>query len=213
VRLHSLFYFVMYLFILPLLLTTLLFASDDPYLKRLIEGNKRYASDLLEHPNRTSERREAVAAKQEPFAAILSCSDSRVSPEILFDQGLGDLFIMRVAGNVLGTLELESILYAITYLHCRLILVLGHESCGAVKAVLDNTIQSIPAIAKLIQPSVQKAIKMKAPYTLRTSIQQNALNMRDRLLHTKKLKPLLQKDKLHIYAGYYHLDTGEVEIL
>ena len=86
-------------------------------LSRLVDGNTRYQKDALIHPNRTPERRESLTAHQEPFAIIVGCADSRVSPELVFDQGVGDLFVVRVAGNVIGPLELDSIDYAAIYLH------------------------------------------------------------------------------------------------
>jgi carbonic anhydrase len=105
-------------------------------LQRLKEGNQRYVEDKLIHPDRTSERREALQSKQQPFAIIVGCSDSRVAPEIVFDQGVGDLFIVRVAGNVVGPIELDSIEYAAEYLKSCLIVVMGHQNCGAVDAVM-----------------------------------------------------------------------------
>ena len=93
--------------------------------------------------------------EQKPFAIILGCSDSRVSPEILFDQGIGDLFIVRVAGNVAGPVELDSIEYAALYLKSSLVLVLGHENCGAITAVLDGQTKEIEHVADLIAPAIQ----------------------------------------------------------
>ena len=124
------------------LLTFPLFCESSG-IERLIEGNKRYVNDTLKHPNRTSERREAFLTHQTPFAIIVGCADSRVSPEILFDQGVSDLFVVRVAGNVVGPLELDSILYAATTLNSSTILVLGHENCGAVNAVITGSYQGI----------------------------------------------------------------------
>ena len=93
---------------------------------------------ICQHPGQTAERRTELAKTQHPFAAIVSCSDSRVPPEIVFDQGLGDLFVVRVAGNVINDEGLGSIEYTVDHLGTRLILVLGHQSCGAVKAAREN---------------------------------------------------------------------------
>ncbi|MFI5334810.1 MAG: carbonic anhydrase, partial [Chlamydiales bacterium] len=99
-------------------------ATPEQGLIRLMEGNKRYMSGKMLHPDRSQERRDATAALQQPFAIILSCADSRVSPEIVFDQGIGDLFIVRDAGNVLGPVELDSIEFAALYLKASFILVM-----------------------------------------------------------------------------------------
>src|SRR6266545_5016526 len=118
--------------------------SDQPSvapaetISKLKEGNGRYTSGNLQHPGQTAERRTELAKTQHPFATIVSCSDSRVPPEIVFDQGLGDLFIVRVAGKVLNDEGLGSIEYSVDHLGTRLILVLGHQSCGAVKAARET---------------------------------------------------------------------------
>ncbi len=111
--------------------------SSDP-LKKLLEGNERYVRFESEHPNRSRERLLETAKEQKPFAVIVGCSDSRVAAEILFDQGIGDLFIVRVAGNVVGDIELASIRFAVEQLGVSLIFVLGHENCGAVQAVFTG---------------------------------------------------------------------------
>lgn len=187
--------------------------AEEQGLERLMKGNQRFVRDALEHPNRTTERREAVVSLQEPFAVILGCADSRVAPEILFDQGVGDLFVVRVAGNVVGSLELESIEYAVFYLHSSVILVLGHENCGAVHAVLEGTTKDIEDLAKLIDPSVQEVKKQNLPDPLEAAIKANARRMRDNLRRAPSFQKLIQEKKLEIQAGYYHLQTGEVEIL
>ena len=105
-------------------------------LQRLIEGNDRFAKGTSSHPHESSEWRSRLREEQLPFATIIGCSDSRVPIELLFDQGFGDLFIIRVAGNVVSTDEKGSIAYAVAHLHTPLILVLGHEGCGAVTAAL-----------------------------------------------------------------------------
>ena len=189
-------------------------ASPSPQeaLSRLLEGNQRYVNDELEHPNRTSERREATLASQAPFAVIVGCSDSRVSPEIVFDQGIGDLFIVRVAGNVIGPLELESIEYAAFVLKSVLILVLGHENC-AVNAVVQGKTKEIPALALIIGPAVKGAKDHDPAGVLKAAIKANALHMKDLLLRSEKLGKLAKKKEIDIEAAYYNLETGEVELL
>ena len=107
-------------------------------LQRLIEGNKRFVNNKLEGKDRDSVRREALTGGQSPFAAILGCADSRVVPEIVFDVGLGEIFTVRVAGNVANIASLASIEYAVTVLNVKVILVQGHSNCGAVSAAIDG---------------------------------------------------------------------------
>ena len=189
------------------------YLSPQEALSRLLEGNQRYVNDELEHPNRTSERREATLAQQTPFAVIVGCSDSRVSPEIIFDQGIGDLFIVRVAGNVIGPLELESIEFATFALKSVLILVLGHENCGAIKAVIQGKTEEIPALALIIGPAVKGAKDHDPAGVLKAAIKANALHMKDLLFRSGKLGKLAKKKEIDIEAAYYNLQTGEVELL
>lgn len=176
-------------------------------LHRLVEGNRRFITDASEHPNRTAERRQETAALQEPFAVVLGCADSRVSPEIIFDQGIGDLFIVRVAGNVAGSIELASIEYAVIYLHARTILVLGHENCGAVHAVVDGKTKDIEPVASLIKPAVKK----NRP--LEECIKANASLTAQQLKKNSVLKKYIEKEGLLIQPAYYNFHTGQVELL
>lgn len=199
-------------YFLALLLSSQLSAESEA-LTRLMKGNDRYVHDALEHPNRTPERREAVVSKQEPFAVIVGCADSRVSPEIIFDQGVGDLFVVRVAGNVIGPLELDSIDYSVLYLHSSIVLVLGHENCGAVQAVINDTTKDIDSVAALIKPAVIEE-KAKHPDNLtEASIKANAIHMRDYLLQSPVIKKMIAEKKVEVHAAYYNLQTGAVEIL
>lgn len=187
--------------------------SESSGIKRLMKGNKRYMHDESVHPHQTMQRRLAVVCSQEPFAIIVGCSDSRVAPEIIFDQGLGDLFTVRVAGNVIGSLELDSIEYAAIYLHSSVILVLGHENCGAVKAVIQGATKDIESVAELIQPAVDEAKLDNPKDLLEASVKENALRMKAYLLETPVIKKLVKAEKLQVYAGYYDLETGAVELL
>ena len=119
-------------------------------IERLLAGNRRHAESRQQHPRQTPERRVEVTEGQDPFAIILGCSDSRVAPEIIFDQGLGDLFIIRVAGNVIDAVGVDSIEFAANHLGASIVLVLGHENCGAVSAVVTNQASDIPTVARLI---------------------------------------------------------------
>lgn len=184
-----------------------LFAEIEPEqaLIRLKEGNERYMKDQTTCPDRAQIRREAVSSQQKPFATILGCSDSRVSPEILFDQGIGDLFVVRVAGNVVGPVGLDSIDYSVLYLGSKLIVVLGHENCGAVKAVLDNTTKDIETIAKLIQPAIQDDHKLE------TAIKANVQQVVKQLKESHVISRLIDEKKLKVVGAYYNLVSGKVD--
>jgi len=182
-------------------------------LDRLIKGNKRYIQDRLLHPNRTEYRRMALVTTQKPFAAILGCSDSRVAPEIIFDQGIGELFVVRVAGNVVGNIELESIEYALIHLDSILVLVMGHENCGAVDAVIGGHTQDIEAIAEMIEPSVKRAKRSRSKNLLEFATKLNAIKMKNILIKHPVINKLVKAKKIQIQAAYYHLDTGRVQLL
>jgi carbonic anhydrase len=116
--------------------------SPAEAMRRLMAGNERFQNDKTGHPLLHSERREELIGGQSPFAVILSCSDSRVPPELIFDQGLGGLFVVRIAGNTVTRAGLESIDYAVSRLGTNLIMVLGHDKCGAVKGALETSAQA-----------------------------------------------------------------------
>ena len=120
----------------------------DP-LQRLIDGNRRYVDGRLQHPNQTPARREEVARGQKPFAAVVACADSRVAPEVVFDQGLGDLFVLRVAGNVANDMILGSLEYAVLHLGVGLVAVIGHKGCGAVQAAIGGGALAAMSLAGL----------------------------------------------------------------
>lgn len=186
--------------------------TPEEGLQRLLEGNKRYVNDKLEHPDRTAFRREALVSKQKPFATILGCADSRVSPEIIFDQGIGDLFVVRVAGNVLGSVVLDSLEFASLYLGSSTLLVLGHENCGAVAAVLENQTEDIEAVADLIRPAIRQ-VDRKSSQAIEEAIKANVISVVQNLKQTPTLKKLVEEKKLNIIGGYYKLASGEVELI
>jgi len=184
-------------------------------LERLKQGNERYVNSTTVCQEDWSAKRVALAGSQEPFAIIVSCSDSRVPPEIIFDQTLGHLFIVRVAGNIVDDFAIGSIEYGVSVLGAKLIVVLGHTNCGAVDAALkgmkfDNHIQEI---VNDILPAVA-ATKGKPGNPLELATKQNVRNVEETL---KKSRPVLAKlfgeGILKIEGGYYHLETGKVEFL
>jgi carbonic anhydrase len=188
--------------------------SPEEALKRLKVGNSRFVADKLAERDLGKNRRAELAKGQAPFAIILGCADSRVAPELLFDQGLGDLFVVRVAGNVTDPAILGSIEYAVEHLHSPLIVVLGHESCGAVKAALapgglhGNLATLIKEVKVGENLPVDKAAKTDA------AIKNNARYHADRI---RKQSPLINDfaaaGRVRIIAGTYSLKTGAVEWL
>ena len=184
-------------------------------LELLVEGNKRYINGNLKHPHTDASWRESLQEGQHPFAVILSCADSRVVPELLFDQGLGDLFVIRVAGNVAKDKVIGSIEYAVKFLGSKLIVVLGHESCGAVGASLGDADPGghIGSIIEKIKPAVYMARRMEGD-TLTNAVKVNAQLVAEEL---KESKPILidsvKTAGVQVVSAYYKLSTGEVEFL
>jgi carbonic anhydrase len=185
-------------------------------ISRLKEGNGRYASGSLQHPAQTTDRRMEVAKGQHPFAIIVSCSDSRVPPEIAFDQGLGDLFVVRVAGNVMNDENRGSIEYAVEHFGVRLILVLGHQRCGAVEAAKETIAAKgkapghIQSLVTAIKPAVESTVKGDLDATIKANVEYvvNALRSCAPIL-----KPKVDSGDLQVIGGYYSLDTGAVTFL
>jgi carbonic anhydrase len=196
--------------------------SDQPSvapaeaISKLKEGNGRYMSGNLQHPGQTAERRTDLANTQHPFAGIVSCSDSRVPPEIVFDQGLGDLFIVRVAGNVINDEGLGSIEYTVDHLGTRLILVLGHQSCGAVKAARETIAAKgkapghIESLVTAIKPAVEATAKDDLDTTVRANVKNVVKALRS---STPILKAKVDSGEIQVIGGYYSLDTGAVTFL
>ena len=189
--------------------------TPDEALQRLIEGNRRFVSGSPIRPNQDEGRRVEVAESQNPFAVILGCSDSRVPPKILFDAGLGDLFVVRVAGNTLDEIILGSIEYGAGVLKAPLILVLGHSKCGAVDAALKS--KSLPGhiewLANVIRGSlVGSSCEVKSQPTC--AIKWNVGWVVQKLRQSAPvLAPLVQSGKLKVVGAYYDLQSGKVEIL
>ncbi|WP_420387058.1 carbonic anhydrase [Roseivirga sp.] len=182
-------------------------------LKQLKEGNIRYVKGELKHPHTDPDRRGELTGSQHPFAVILSCADSRVVPELLFDQGLGDLFVIRVAGNVAKDKVIGSIEYAVKYLNSKLVVVMGHESCGAVNASLGDTDPGghIGSIIEKIKPAVYVAKKMPGDL-LTNAIKVNAQIVSEELKDSKPiLNDLVKGSGVEIVSAYYKLSDGTVE--
>jgi len=182
-------------------------------ISKLKQGNGRYTNGNPQHPRQTIERRAELAKGQHPFAIIVSCSDSRVPPEIIFDQGLGDLYVIRVAGNVVDDQSFGSIEYAIDELGIRLIAVVGHQSCGAVQIAKKTiaTKDKAPGHIQSLVTAIQPAVKATAKADLETTIKANVRNVVQALRSsTPILQAKVDSSALQIIGGYYSLDTGAV---
>lgn len=191
------------------------FVAPDEATKRLVDGNRRFVNNDATHPNQTAEHRLALAKGQKPFAVVVTCSDSRVCPEIIFDQGLGDLFVVRVAGNSVGDVELGSIEYAVEHLGAKLILVLGHENCGAVDAAIKGgeTHGHIGDVTSPLKPAVD-ATKGYLGNVLDAAVRHNAKYVADSLrVRDSLFKQNIAKGEVRVFGARYDLDSGLVEIL
>jgi len=189
--------------------------SPDAALTRLLEGNQRYMRHKEQHPDQSSARQKELVGGQHPFAVILGCADSRVPPELLFDQGLGDLFVIRVAGNIIDDAILASIEYAVEHLGTKLIVVLGHEQCGAVSAAVEGeeTVGHLNALVIAIQPSVSATAKNPGD-KLHNCVVENARRVARQLRQSEPVvKEAVERNKLKIVAADYALDTGKVTLL
>ena len=184
-------------------------------IERLLEGNKRFVSSEMIYPNQKPQHRTELLKGQNPYAVVLGCSDSRVPPEIIFDQGLGDLFVIRVAGNVLDGIVLGSIEYAVQYLRTPLVMVLGHSDCGAVKAAVASTelMGNLSIIASAIQPAIHD-LKKHSSDIVEDVVHANSLNVARQIRSaTPILAEYVQNGKVTVVAATYDLQTGVVEML
>src|SRR5437763_7555264 len=199
-------------------LTTFVFGADHPApsvdadaaLAKLKEGNARFSSSKVSQGKPTAAKRAETAQAQHPFAIVLGCADSRTAPEIVFDQNIGDLFVVRTAGNLVDEHALGSIEYAVDHLGARLIVVLGHERCGAVTAALGSASAPghINSLVRDIQPAVA-ASKGKEGDALANAIHENDAQVAAKIRKQAELGELAAQ--VRIIEGYYDLDTGKVE--
>lgn len=188
--------------------------NPDEAIAQLKEGNARFINDQSAHPNRDDNRKIIQAKKQTPFASIMGCSDSRVPAEIIFDQGLGDLFIVRTAGQAPATASFGSLEFSVAVLGVKVIVVLGHEKCGAVAGAIGTA--KLPGhiedLVNIIRPGIKQYIGK--PDKLEEAGKANVLSEVEAL---KTLDPILsqyvKEGKIKIIPAYYHLETGQVEFL
>jgi carbonic anhydrase len=190
----------------------------------LREGNRRFVSEVRNRDGVASQaRRRELVAGQEPFAIILGCSDSRVPAEIVFDQGLGDLFVIRVAGNIVAPSQVGSVEFAAEQFHTRLVVVLGHTQCGAIEATIDQlqrrtedqsrNLRSIvdrvrPAVWSLLETDLRHDPAAMLHQAVRANIRMSANHLRH---GSEMLEELIESQGLLIVGAEYSLETGEVE--
>lgn len=185
-------------------------SESSNLIQKLMDGNKRFVDGKLEHPHQNAERRNELLNHQNPFAVVLSCSDSRVPPEVIFDQGIGDLFIIRVAGNIISDEVLGSIEYAVEHLGVELLVVLGHEKCGAVDAALSKKEfpEHISSLTNAIRPAIKnsndldEAVRANVKYVVK---------------QLKTSKPILEESihagHLKVIGARYDFDDGSVGVV
>ena len=193
-------------------------------LQRLREGNRRFAASLqAAEPLFSKTGRDELAADQEPFAIILGCSDSRVPAEIIFDQGLGDLFVIRVAGNIVAPSQVGSVEFAVSRFGTRLVVVLGHSRCGAILATIDeltrgsdNTSRNIRSIVDRVKPSVESIMSTElrndTDALVKAAIRANVRASADHLRHGSEIiEKSIEDDGLLVVGAEYSLETGTVD--
>jgi carbonic anhydrase len=191
-------------------------------LEVLLEGNLRFAEDHPIHPDQTLERLRDLNNGQHPVAAIVSCSDSRVPPELVFDQGLGDLFVIRNAGNIVGDYEIGSLEYAIEHLEVPLVIILGHTNCGAIGAFVDHDHDHSHHYSEYIQKIIdfidaeeeEKALPRDIPNFYEKAIEANILHGVHALKNSVPVvNELIEQKKLRVIGAIYDMESGKVRVL
>ena len=199
------------------------FASSDianlsakESMQKLKEGNKRFLNNKAQHPDESLERKKEMLKGQHPFVVILSCSDSRVPPELIFDQGLGDIFEIRNAGNVLNEHVIGSIEYAVMHCGVKLIVIMGHQDCGAIAATLSGISETkyIQALEDSIKPAIEdckkKGIEINSDNVVKAHVMQDI----DELLEQdSELVKYMAEYDVKIVPAYYHIDSGKVDFM
>lgn len=191
--------------------------QENSPLDQLLNGNERFASMKQVHPHESKKRIDEIAAGQHPVAAVVCCSDSRVPPELIFDQGLGDLFVVRTAGNLMGGLEIGSIEYAVEHLGVKEVIVMGHKECGAVKAFVSG--KEVPGHIKVIVDSIKaeheiQEIASNDLHLLDDCIKANILHGIHQLQNQSTiLAEKIKAGELHISAACYDIAKGKVELV
>ena len=190
--------------------------SAEQAIEKLQQGNKRFVELKLKHPDSDKKRRKEMLKGQHPFVVILSCSDSRVPPELIFDQGLGDIFEIRNAGNVLDDHVIGSIEYAVMHCGVKLIVIMGHQDCGAIAATLSGVSETkyIKSLEDSIQPAIEdckeQGLEINSDNVVKAHIIQD---INELISQDTELVKYMQEHNVKIVPAYYHLDSGKVDFL
>lgn len=188
--------------------------SPDETLEALMAGNKRFVDQKRKNPSQDIVRIKEVSEGQSPFACILGCADSRVPPEIIFDRGLGDLFVVRDAGNVATPEEIGSLEFGTLILGAKVLMVMGHQNCGAVKAAIKggSLPGSIGSIVEAILPAVERTTG-EAGDPVENAVKANVFLQKEKVKSSPVISQLIKENKLKVVGAYYNLKTGEVTLI
>jgi carbonic anhydrase len=189
--------------------------NADWVLKELLDGNRRFIEENLQHPHQTELHRREISSRQQPMAVVVGCSDSRVPPEIIFDAGLGDLFVVRVAGNIIGPVVMGSIEYAVEHVGVPLVMVLGHSGCGAVTATVEGAapVGELGGLAERIRPAVAEVEGQPG------NIVDNAARANVKIVveQLKNADPIIAsyvgKGAVKVVGAFYDLVSGKVTVI
>lgn len=190
--------------------------SAKDAIQKLKDGNKRFVKAKSQHPNESKERRDEMLKGQHPFVVILSCSDSRVPPELIFDQGLGDIFEIRNAGNVLNEHVIGSIEYAVMHCGVKLIVIMGHQDCGAIAATLSGVSETkyIKALEDSIKPAIddckEQGLEINSDNVVKAHVMQD---IEELMAQDNELVKYMKDNDVKIVPAYYHLDSGKVDFM
>jgi carbonic anhydrase len=188
--------------------------TPDQALQSLMDGNQRFVKGKRENPNQNMARLTEVAKGQKPFASILGCADSRFPSEIIFDKGFGDLFVCRVAGNIATPEEIGSLEFGSLVLGSKVIMVIGHEKCGAVDATIKGA--QVPGRIASLLDAIKPAVERSSNQTgdkLENAVKANVLYQIETLTASPVISELIKESKLKVVGGYYDLDSGEVSMV
>jgi carbonic anhydrase len=188
--------------------------TPDQALEMLMQGNDHFITGNMTHQSFLKEAKDKLLETQTPFAVIVGCSDSRVPPELIFDRGLGELFVVRDAGNVVGPIEMDSVEFAVARLHVPLVVVLGHQNCAAVNAALPGQ-ASVPELENIF-PLIDGALKncdMAEKDKLLSGIYCNVRKGVETLKNSPTIAPILAQKKVRVVGGYFDFVTGKVILI
>ena len=188
--------------------------SPTKALEMLLEGNAHFVNNEIVHLSYLTEAKDKMLEGQNPFAVIVGCSDSRVPPELIFDRGLGELFVIRVAGNVVGPIEMDSVEFAVAHLKTPIVIVLGHQNCGAVNATLggQKNVPELESIYPLIESALSNCDSV-GENRLVNAIKCNVKKGVEILKNSPTIAPLLKQKKVKIVGAYYEIASGKVSLI